>query len=293
MTVTHTQAAATAATAATPPILPIVPSGPYPVLFATTDAAAQTKARAAFIKANPGWQVTFHPSGRFITSHPATPVAALGTESGARAFLDASAPTWGVDAAVFDHPVAHGDQITFGVSRWGPYALGGLTVSPTSVSGVFLGPLGVPPRQLYDETLTRLIVGRRFDFLVTTETVFHPCDPGPHGGCPGAPEPPHTRRESILIDRKNVLKIERSVRGVTRPNDPTRWELRVVAGFALDVAHGQCTEPYTSPSDPRTQCSYRLDVDGKPASGMVLDAVTGEPLFDRSLVLQVAVLSAD
>ena len=99
-------------------------------------------------------------------------------------------------------------------------------------------------------------------------------------------------RESILIDRKNVLKIARSILGLTRPNDPKRWELRIVAWFELDVAHGPCAEPYRSPSDARTRCSYRLEVEGKPARGIFLDAVTGEPLFDRSLVIQLASVTA-
>lgn len=279
----------TVTSAEAPPTPPIVPSGPYPVLFAMADAAAQAKVRAAFMKANPGWQMTSHPSGRFIMSSPPSPVAALGTESGARAFLDANAATWGVDPSVFDHPVSHGDQITFGVSRWGSHLLGGITVSPTSVSGVFLGPLGTPPRELDDATLTRLIVGRRFEYEVTMRTAFHPCDPGPnHQGCPsGAPET-HTVREAIVIQPQQVRKIRRSVVGVVRPKDPSGWELRIVASFELDVARGRCVVPYTSPNDPRTECSYRLVVDGKPAWGVVLDTVTGEPLFDRSIVLQVA-----
>ena len=151
---------------------------------------------------------------------------------------------------MLDHPTVHGDQITFGASTWGPHTLGGFTVSPSSASGVFLGALGTPPRELDDETLMRLIVGRKYDFRVTMQTTYHPCDPGPdQKGCPsGAPEP-KSGRESILVERGQVRKIERKVLGVTRPNDPARWELRIVAVFSLDLAHGPCDRPYTGPND--------------------------------------------
>jgi hypothetical protein len=243
------------------------------------------------MKANPGWQMNAHPSGRMIIAHPPAPTAALGTESGARAFVDANAATWGVDTGAFDHPTAHGDQITFGVSTWGRYQLGGFTVSPTSVGGVFLGPLGTPPRELDDETLTRLIIGRKFDFQITMRTTYHPCDPGPGGsGCPGAPPPPSAGHVSLLIERPRVEKIERKVLGLTRPNDPSRWDLRIVAAFAVNLKEGLCDRPYSSPNGfARTECTYQLEVDGRPAlGGLMLDAVTGEPLFDRSLVVHVA-----
>lgn len=268
----------------------IVPNGPYPVLFSIADAAAQTKFRTAFIKANPGWQANLHPSGSFVTSNPPAPVTALGTESGARTFLQANAATLGLDPAVLDHPSVHGDQITFGTSKWGRWTLGGFTVSPASASGVLLGSLGTPPRELDDETLTRLVVGRRYDFQVTMQPIVHPCDPGPdRSGCPSGASEPTTGRESILVERTHIRKIERRLLGVSRPHDPTRWELRIVASFSMDLAHGRCNEPYTGPNDmTRLQCRYQLEVDGKPGWGLVLDAVTGEPLFDRSLVIQLS-----
>ncbi len=275
-----------------PPAQPrVVPSGPYPVLFATADAAAQTKFRAAYLKANPGWQATMHPSGRFVTSYPPAPVAALGTESGARAFLEANAATLGIDPAVLDHPTVHGDQITFGASTWGPHTFGGFTISPTGASGIFLGPLGTPPRELDDETLTRLVVGRKFDFRVTTRLVFHPCDPGPdRQGCPSGSPEPRVGHDSILVGKDQIRKIERRILGVTRPADPSRWELRIVASFSLNLANGECARPWSGPNEPRTECSYQFEVDGKPAWGIVLDAVTGEPLFDRALFLQLGTI---
>ena len=273
-------------TSTTAPAERVIPSGPYPVLFTLADAAEQQRARAAFIKSNPGWQASAHASGRFFTASPPAPVASLGTEGGARAFIGANAAALGIDAAVFTEPTVQGDERTFGVSAWGRYRLGGFTVSPRGAAGVFLGPLDRPPRELDDETLTRLVVGRRFDYRVETRTTPRPCDPAPHGGCPsGAPEASEEKR-SLLIERRHVRRLEHKVLGVTRPNDPEHWELRLVVAFTLDLQQ-ECRQRFGQ-GEAHTDCRFRLEVDGKPAREMVFDAVTGEPLFERALVLQVA-----
>lgn len=267
-------------TAATPAPVPSW----YPVRVIRPTPEATKKASAAFEREHPGWGAQLSYLGTIVWLHVAPLDPTLTTEAGARAFVSKNAALLNVDASKLGTASVLPDRVTFGATTWGKYTLGGLQVSAQGVSGNIVGPFESAVPELPDETLTARLIGKEVNAFAGGSAIPMPCDPvGPnHLGCgSGLPIPIPVRHRSVKLDARHVHLSKRAPSMVQAPTDPTTWEIRIVATIDVDAPIG-CDPP---PGDRmRVECRAGIEIDGKPASRVLFDAVTGDDLTGRGVL---------